>query len=91
MTPAAGKPESLEVSLVRPTHALTVVTTPPGATISIEGRRAGTSPTVVKIMGFHGVKVTIEKPGYKTVTQRVYSKKAQDRLSIRLLESFGGR
>ncbi|HSK00625.1 MAG TPA: PEGA domain-containing protein, partial [Kofleriaceae bacterium] len=91
VTPVLDQPESLEVTLVRPTHKLTVVTNPPGATISIEGRRAGTSPTVVQIMGFYGVKVTIEKPGYKTVTQRVYSKVKQDRLTVRMLETFGGR
>ena len=89
VTPVLDKPESLEVTLVRPTHALTVVTVPAGATISIEGRRAGTSPTVVQLMGFYGVKVTIEKKGYKTVTQRVYSTVPQDRLTVRLLESFG--
>ena len=91
VTPAEGKAESVEITLVRPTHTLSIVTSPPGATISIEGRRAGTSPAVVQIMGFNGVKVTIEKSGYKTVTQRFYSKVPQDRLSVRLLQSFGGR
>ncbi len=91
VTPVLDKPESIEVTLVRPTHSLTIVTTPPGATISIEGRRAGTSPTVVQIMGFYGVKVTISKPGFKTITQRVYSKVKQDRLTVRMLETFGGR
>jgi hypothetical protein len=91
VTPVLDKPETVEVTLVRPTHQLTVVTTPPGATISIEGRRAGTSPTVIQLMGFVGVKLTIEKKGYKTITQRVYSKVPQDRLTVRMLESFGGR
>jgi hypothetical protein len=91
VTPELDRPESIEVTLVRPTHALTVVTVPPGATISIEGRRAGTSPTVIQLMGFVGVKITIEKKGYKTITQRVYSKVPQDRLTVRMLESFGGR
>src|SRR5262249_18064931 len=91
VTPVLDKPESVDVTLVRPTHPPTIVPTPPGATISIEGRRAGTSPTVVQILGFNGVKVTIEKPGYKTIVQRVYSKVPQDRINVRMLESFGGK
>jgi hypothetical protein len=91
VTPVLDKPTALEVAMVRPKHALTIVTTPPGATISIEGRRAGTSPTVVQIMGYSGVKVTLEKPGFKTVTQRIYSKSPKDRLSVRMIESFSMR
>src|SRR5262249_46316387 len=71
VTPVQDKPESLDVTLVRPTHYLTIVTTPPGANISIEGRRAGTSPTVVQITGFTTIKITIEKSGYKPVVQRL--------------------
>ena len=89
VAPVADKSESIDVTLVRPTHSLSITTTPPGATISIEGRRAGSSPTVVQVMGFYNMKITIEKPGYKTVTQRFYSKVPQDRLNVRLLESFG--
>jgi hypothetical protein len=88
VAPAANKPETVDVTLVRPTHALTVTTSPPGAVISIDGRRAGTSPTVVQVMGFYGMKVTLAKPGYKTITQRYYSKVPQDRLSVRMLESL---
>lgn len=83
-TPVRDKPQDVEITLARPTHALTVVTIPAGATISIQGRRAGTSPTVVQLMGFYGVTLTFEKKGYKTATQRVYSKVPQDRITVRL-------
>jgi hypothetical protein len=89
VTPVLDKPESLEVTLTRPTHYLNVVSTPPGATILVEGRRAGTSPAVVQVPGFTSVRITIEKPGYKAITQRVYSRVPQDRLTVRMLESFG--
>ena len=42
-----GKPQTLDVMLQRPTHELMVETVPLGATISIAGHRAGTSPTTV--------------------------------------------
>jgi hypothetical protein len=83
-TPEPGKPESLDVTLTRPTHALTVVTQPAGATVSIDGRRAGTSPTVVKIMGFQTMSLTVEKPGFQSVTKRVYSKRVADKIVVSL-------
>ncbi|MBA3454435.1 MAG: PEGA domain-containing protein [Deltaproteobacteria bacterium] len=79
------KPTTVEVPLARPTHAITIMTMPPGATISIAGNRAGTTPTSVKIMGFTGVTLTVEKKGYKTVVQKVYSKVDQDRITLKLV------
>ena len=84
VTPSAGKPETIDVTLTRPTHAVTVVTQPAGATVMIDGRRAGTTPTVIQIMGFQSMSLTVEKPGFQPVTQRVYSKLANDRVVIKL-------
>jgi hypothetical protein len=81
-TPTTDRPETLDVTLVRPTHALTVTTIPPGATISIDGRRAGTSPVVVQVTGFQAVRITADKPGYRSVTRRVYTKRAKDRVIL---------
>jgi hypothetical protein len=80
----AGKPTELDVSLPRPTHSVTVTSTPPGAELSIDGHRAGTTPTVVQMMGFATVNLTFTKPGYRTVTRKVYSKLAQDRVAVQL-------
>ena len=52
--------------------------------VSIDGHRAGTSPTLVKVMGFTSLSLRIEKFGWKPVTQKIYSKKPNDRVSIRL-------
>ena len=81
----ADKPTSVQVPLARPTHAITIVTVPPGATISIAGNRAGTSPTSVKIMGFTNVTLTVEKKGFKPMSQKVYSKVDQDRVMLKLV------
>ena len=79
-----GTPKTVDLTLVRPTHKVTITTVPSGATVSIGGRRAGTSPTIVQLMGFSNLKLQITKPGYKPVTTRFYSKKSEDRLSVRL-------
>ena len=57
---------------------------PPGAELSIDGHRAGTTPTVVQMMGFATVNLTFTKAGFAPVTKRVYSKQAQDRVFVKL-------
>ena len=83
-----AEPQTLDITLVRPTHSVLVVTVPPGAEIAIDGRRAGTSPTVVKVMGYQGVNITATRRGYKPITKRVYSKVPNDRVTL-LLPSVG--
>jgi hypothetical protein len=79
------KPDDvLDVTLVRPTHNLFIETQPAGAIVSIDGHRAGTTPTMVKIMGFTTVDIAIAKPGYKPTTKKLYSKTAADRVSLKL-------
>ena len=85
VTLAADRPANVNLSLARPTHTLTVTSVPPGATVSIAGRRAGTTPTAVKVMGFTSVPVTVEKRGYKTVTQKLYSKVDSARITVKLV------
>ena len=80
----ASKPATLDVTLPRPTHAITVVTRPSGATVSIDGRRAGTSPTVVQIMGFQSMSLTVERVGFAPMTRRVYSRAAKDSIVIEM-------
>jgi len=80
----ADKPGSLDISLDRPTHAVSVTSTPPGATIFIDGRRAGTTPTVVSVMGFQTLKLEIKKTGYQPQSTKLYSKVPQDKVAVRL-------
>jgi hypothetical protein len=81
-----GKSESLDVTLQRPTHKLFVTTTPAGATVSIAGRRAGTTPTYIDVMGFSTIEITVGKAGYQTVTKQLYSKVPSDRLVVQLTQ-----
>ncbi len=80
-----GKPSTVDLALARPTHSVTVTSSPSGATVSIAGRRAGTTPTQVKVMGFTGVTLTVEKPGFRTETQKLYSKSDGERLTVKLV------
>lgn len=84
VTLVAGKPADLELSLARPIHAVTVTSSPSGAELSIDGHRAGVTPTIIQMMGFATVKLTFSKPGFAPVTKRVYSKVAQDRVFVKL-------
>jgi len=79
-----GKPASLDVTLVRPTHALQVITKPAGAQVSIAGRPAGTSPTLVKLMGFTTIEVKLTRLGYEPVTRRIYTKTPLTQLVVPL-------
>jgi hypothetical protein len=79
-----GTPGSLDVSLNRPTHAVSFTTTPSGATIFVDGRRAGTTPSVVNVIGFQRLKIELKKTGFQPQSTTLYSKKAQDAVSVKL-------
>jgi hypothetical protein len=84
VTLVEGKPETVEVTLSRPTHVVTVTSTPPGATIFIDGRSAGTTPTKLSVLGFTTVKLELKKTGYQPASTKLYSKVAQDKVAVRL-------
>jgi hypothetical protein len=85
VTLSADKLQQLDLSLPRPIHAVTVTSFPPGAELSIDGHRAGTTPTVVQMMGFATVHLTFSKVGFRSVTKKVYSKLPQDRVFVKLI------
>ena len=78
------QPAELDVSLVRPTHNVKILSSPPGADVFIGGRPAGSTPTMVQLMGFSGIEVKIVRTGFKTVTTRFYSKTAEDKFFVSL-------
>ncbi|MEO9155029.1 MAG: PEGA domain-containing protein [Kofleriaceae bacterium] len=82
VTPKAD--DALDVTLMRPTHNLFIESQPAGAIVSIDGHRAGTTPTMVKIMGFTTLDIAITKRGYKPTTKKLYSKTSSDRVTIKL-------
>ena len=79
-----GKTESLDVTLQRPTHTVTVTSNPSGATIFIDGRSAGTTPTKLNVLGFVTIKLEIKKTGYQPANTKLYSRYAQDNVAVKL-------
>ena len=84
VSPTEEAPANVEVTLQRPTHSVTFTSQPAGATIFIDGRRAGTTPTTVNMLGFSNLKIEVKKTGYKPVSTRHYSKVPQDKFSTKL-------
>ena len=84
VTLTADHAATLDVSLTRPTHDLWVDTRPWGAELSIDGHRAGTSPGMIKVMGFTTVTLQIDKPGFKPIAMKVYSKVEHDKVFVKM-------
>lgn len=76
--------DKVDVTLGRPTHMVVVTSQPSGATIFIDGHRAGTTPTTLSVMGFQNLKVEVKKTGYKTLTTKIYSKVPTDKVALKL-------
>jgi hypothetical protein len=64
----------LKVALAKPTFQLKVSSTPPGATITMNGKPLGVTPTTVRLPAFEASTLTITKDGYATETETVTPK-----------------
>lgn len=84
VTLEAGEAKPLDITLSRPTHVVTLTSNPSGAQIFIDGRRAGTTPTKLSVLGFITLKVEVKKLGYQPARVKLYSKKSPDAVSVRL-------
>ncbi len=72
LTVAAGQPEQLPViALVEVDGLLSVVTTPTGAAVSVDGRYRGTTPAEVELAPGRRYAVIVSMPGFATVTRSV--------------------
>jgi len=70
-TPEGAK---LKVALAKPTFLVKVSSTPAGATITMNGKSLGVTPTTIKIPAFDASALTITKDGYATETETVTPK-----------------
>jgi hypothetical protein len=84
VTLTAGKVEDLDVTLSRPTHLVSVTSNPSGAQVFINGRSAGTTPTKLNVLGFVTLNLEFKKTGYQPAATKLYSKRPQDNVSVRL-------
>lgn len=75
---------TVEVTLTRPKHLLTVLSTPPGSTVTINGKAVGSTPAATEIAGFTSLAIVVEKPGWKPFRKKHKSIRASDELHVKL-------
>lgn len=80
----AGAPEVLELVHQRPQHFLQITSNPAGAEVRVDGRVVGRSPVRVKVTGFERHKVELSRAGFAPVQQAVYSRSADQGVSLKL-------
>jgi hypothetical protein len=61
----------VSIQLERPRATLSVVSSPGGAQVSVNGDPVGTTPLVTKLPAFVTSSVTLRKPGHDDVIRRV--------------------
>lgn len=71
VTTSPGAPAQVAASLQRPAARLTMVSKPPGATLSVNGKVVGRSPATVDVKAHRSVRVTATLKGYKVWARRV--------------------
>ncbi len=64
----------IKVVLIKPTFQVKVSSTPAGATITMNGKSLGVTPTMIKIPAFEASALIITKDGYATETENVTPK-----------------
>lgn len=75
MTFAADKPAQIRLALERPRHKLRIVSTPGGATVSVNGAKVGTTPLYATVPGFSMLSIELRRAGFKTLRLKHYSKR----------------
>jgi PEGA domain-containing protein len=73
VTPTA-EGAKLRVALAKPTFQVKVSSTPAGATVTMNGKSLGVTPTMIRIPAFEASALTITKDGYATETETVTPK-----------------
>jgi hypothetical protein len=71
---SSRKPTKVSARLKRPMFTVKVSSVPSGATISVGGKKAGKTPSQVKVPGYDSTTITLFKDGYVTASERVTAK-----------------
>jgi hypothetical protein len=69
-----GHTRNLVVRMQRPEAALVVTSTPPGASVRVNGQRKGITPQTVPVWRFQSVDVQVSTPGRPPFKRRAYVK-----------------
>jgi hypothetical protein len=79
-----GKPVALDETLVRPNGELVLVSSPPGATFTVEGKPVEGGLGREGVREFRFVTVTASMPGFEPWTQRIYPTSRETEISAQL-------
>jgi hypothetical protein len=74
----------LKVSLAKLTFSVKVSTQPAGATITINGKSAGVTPTAIKLPAFETSTLQLTKDGYTAETEKVTPKQNNQTVHVNL-------
>jgi hypothetical protein len=74
VTPNPQGTRPVKVGLARATYSVKVSSSPVGATITLDGKVIGVTPTTVKLPAFETSTLKISKPGYAVDTRKVTPK-----------------
>jgi hypothetical protein len=80
----AGQPGNLSAQLARAEAMLNIVSTPPGASVTVNGQAAGKAPVQVKVPAFTKAAVSVSLNGYKPWAQKIYVKGKKQPVAARL-------
>ena len=86
VTLRAGVPGVFKLKLARPGHNLTVLSTPRGAVVTIDGKRVGVTPLTVEVSGFTRHAITIETTGYKVHRTSVDTDETEQTVAVPLVK-----
>jgi hypothetical protein len=79
---AAAQPVS--VALLRAVYQVKVSSSPAGATITVNGKSAGVTPTIVKVTPFEPTTIVMTKDGFSTETEKLTPKTNNQTVHITL-------
>jgi hypothetical protein len=79
----------LKVTLVRQSVLVRVSSTPEGATITLNGKPLGVTPTTVRVPAFESSSLLITKDGYEHATEAVTPKSSGATIRTRLKKLDG--
>lgn len=84
-----GEDLTFDEKLARPPARLRIVSTPPGAAVSVNGRGAGKTPLLLPVMRFEAARIDVRLAGHKPWRQTVYVKESQQDVGATLTPASG--
>ncbi len=89
LTAEAGAPLAISERLHRPAATLLVASSPPGATITVNGQLLGAAPRRLPTSRYEHVSIRASLPGYAPWTKKVYLSEATTKITAQLAAGHG--